>query len=83
MKILSKWSKLNFTIDFFNKQTKADKIELIYFVLSSFKIDDKSKDKINSIIAYMASPNKNKKYRVGNNIYFVKTKNNLLFECKK
>lgn len=73
----NKWKKTNYSTKFFCSLSNEIKTHLIYDLLSSAGIHKTSKDKLTSILKFIGSSNVHTKYRIGDNKYLIKNKNNI------
>ncbi|BDV03290.1 MAG: hypothetical protein HPPSJP_0110 [Candidatus Hepatoplasma scabrum] len=80
-KIFTNWKKLDFDVNFFIKQKKENKDNLIYKYLSSEFIDRNisiNKNKIISIISFLDNKRGDKNYRIKDNIFLKIEKQKLI-----
>lgn len=71
------WKNMDYSLQYFLSINELIQFHLIYLFLNSNNIISCSKEKIYSIISFLKATNNSKKYRIGNNKYIIKNKNNI------
>ena len=75
-----KWVKSNYSLKLFKTFDLNTQQSLIFMLLTNKGINRVSINKINSIIDFLKAKTQNNKYRIGNNKFIFREKDNLLIK---